>query len=349
MKVPREEGVMKEDFPAAAEPGQNLPACIDGPLLFDDRYPWYHQAPAGDPSADGTVAAAFRWAVGQEWAAAQARELARTLVDAGSVVLVPLMSGALLWDAVLPVCEERGAAAALVPMSKHPFVTLSADDPGSLAATCALYEWSSSRLSILPEWFKANWQAGRRKVVMLDANTAAGRDAELLRFLVQRWVGGTPEFSFGVLVNETTESPEMTSGWRSGRKSLQPDAFAVRLVGDNTKYLSHITFLLQPEDIQLSAVRRIRAAHPRLTAFWDEMIPDDLRHIHGYQQSQLFIHRERLHARFGPGDTQDWQDAIRSALSRPGSRPELTIDSAAWQRRHDYICRWYRRLTNSQS
>lgn len=330
--------------PAGDEPGSATePACVAGTLLFDDRFPWYRWSQEEGRDVSDHMGTEFNWIVGRRWAEERARRLAEALVDEKCVVILPLMSGALLWDAVSRVCDERDVPALLIPLSKHPFVTLSADDPQMLEASCSRYQSSSARLEILPEWFRRHWANGRKRVVMLDANTAAGRDAGLLRSLIERWIGRPVEFVFGTLINETTESLDMAPGWRSGAKFAKPDLYALRLVGSNTKYLSHLRFLTWQQEAAVTTVRRVRARYPRLTAFWDEMVPVDLRYIHGHHESVLDIHKERLHVRFGPDDGPAFQEFVRAGLAAIDRGTRFGIGPAEWARRTEYIDGWHAR------
>jgi hypothetical protein len=307
-------------------------------LLVLDNEPWYH-APAG--YADEVRKRLRPW-YPEIVDAAQLGRLTAALADAvlqpGDVVVAPLMSGALLLPTLDERCRRLGIPLLLLPMSKHPFVTLSADDHGDLMRTCRCYADASGKLRLLPVLLQRLVHGGSR-IVFFDSNSATGRDALLFRELCAQWLGRPPCFCFAVLVNEIGDTAATAPGWRSGPKALRPDACALQLRGTNTKYLSHVRFLCRAWEAQVLVARQVRAAFPDLTAYWDT-VPSGLCHIHPNRDPAVPIYRERLHVRFGPDDDDDLRGAVSSAVAELDVRFPLRLDPPRHSIRAQLIGRW---------
>lgn len=312
---------------------------LENRLLVLDHEPWY--------DAPGDYSELARQAL-QQFAPhilgpAELRRLTTELTDEtlqpGDVVVAPLMSGALLLPTLADRCAEMELPLLLLPMSKHPFVTLSADDPTDLMTYCGAYARSSEALPSLPGLLGRLVGEGRNRVVFIDSNTATGRDALLFRELCRQWIGDALDFCFSVLVNEVGDDDSTAPGWRHGAKAMAPDTYAVRLRRRNTRYLSHLRFLSQGWEAQTQVARSVRGTFPALTTYWDT-VPDNLAHIHGHRTSTLPIHTERLHVRFSPDEDGEVGRAVGVAVHDLDEAAPLLLTGPATGRRDDAISSW---------
>ncbi|MQY05029.1 hypothetical protein [Actinomadura macrotermitis] len=292
---------------------ETTPRACHERLLVLDHHPWYEAPPRYEDRVRGLLGGWYPHVLGHTELAGLTAETLAPVIRPGDVVVAPLMSGALLLPVLRRLCDEAGAHLLLLPMSKHPFVTLSADPPEALQAACTDYARSSAGLSDLPAVLRR--LTGRStRVIFADSNSATGRDALLFRELCTDWLGRAPDYAFAVLVNEIGVDEDTAPGWRSGRKALRPDRSGIVLSGSTTRYLSHLRFLTRTWEEQVDTARAVRAAHPELTAYWDT-ISEQLRYIHGHRASTLAIHRERLHVRTAQDEDEATTAAVHAALT----------------------------------
>lgn len=216
---------------------------LEQPLLLSDAHPWY-EVPTG---YDGLVESCFAPLGLRTMGAAEthwyASELVRRVLEPGDLVVIPLMCGALLEGAAREHAGVIGAEVVSAPLSRHPFVSLSADAPDQLVESCKRFAESTSMWE--ERFFTLLQRSGNRvrRIVYLDSNSATGRDFVLFRELVRYRVGREMPMHFSVLVSETAHDEERGPGHRGGPKAKVPDSAAVRLIGSNTKFLSHLRFL----------------------------------------------------------------------------------------------------------
>lgn len=301
----------------------------NNPLLVVDTSPWYtvppnYAAVARDlfaPLGYNVLDATTLVDAVSPWLQAE--------IDSGDLIMLPLMSGALLRDAVDKVAAERHAEVLIVPSSKHPFVTLSADSDSELMESLRHYERTA--LGLDDTLRRLALSSKIRRVVFLDTNTARGKDALLLRRYLGQFFDRDVAFSFVVAINETTEQLAMAPGWRSGLKDSSPDVWGVRSIGHTTRYLSHMRFLADREDVQVARARHVLGRYPGIRHFWDTLSPE-LAAIHGHRESHLRIHREHTHVRLAVEDQGIWpQLADRFRTLDSIARP--VVDEEARNRR----------------
>jgi hypothetical protein len=196
-----------------------------------------------------------------------ATELLEGHLRPGDLVVVPLMSGTLMLPALNEVAKRTDIDVLVAPLSKHPFVTLSADSDGDLFSTCEQYERLSERF-LAPE---RQWEhdSSPHRVVLVDSSTAAGRDAELFfeRIARHRWQAA--EHLFLVLVNAIGDDEGVAPGRPAEEKARRPDASAITSVGFDPLYVSHLRFLSGPVAARASRAASVREAFPRLTLYWE--------------------------------------------------------------------------------
>ena len=317
------------------QPPAPLPPTMTRALLIDDSWPWY-DAPADYAESVARIFGRHGFDVlSRDDVETHTLRLCRRFMRAGDLVVLPLMGSALMLPAARAVADEIGARVVAVPLSRHPFVTLSAGTADELDRACATYA-ESSRQFVDTFWtdLKASGERHRR-VVYFDTNSATGKDFLLFDQLLRRWAGFDGPTAFVVLVNETAEDFDHGPGHRGGKKVLSPQDYAIRLIGTNTRYVSHFRFLRMDADQQRAQVRELRARHPDMTAFW-EVTPADLGAIHGYRTSQQLIHRERLHIRYNAHDV-DNADELRHALAELDATAPLRLTPTVAALRRDLL------------
>jgi hypothetical protein len=299
-----------------------------GPVLLCDATPWYHFDTAGLPMLWRSVGQPYRTFLDPEGVDRATAFLVAAL-HAGDVVLLPSMGAVLMRDAMEQWASGNGGEVFPLPSSRHPYVTLSLDPPDLLNETCRDYATSAPALMAeLPEMLRRCISEGRR-VVFIDVNSATGRDAVLVDRWLQEIAGQPVDFAFMVLIEELSTATAV-GGYRGTRIRL-PDVSAVRLTSGSTRYLSHLAFLSRyGEEERFQIAKRVRDEHPILH-FWNTR-PAPLRAIHGYEDSPLRIHKERLHLRVSSaeealeGDAgtvwrhiEDWTSTVNL---RPRSRTD---------------------------
>jgi hypothetical protein len=297
---------------------ESIRETIKQRLLVVDALPWYSVADDYDSQADRAFRALGLRTMGSAEVRARCAELARVVLRPRDLVVLPLMSGALLLEPVTRRAREIGATVVTLPLSRHPFVTLSADAPKTLSSAAMAADFTRLLKKTLPRF---------SRIVFLDSNSATGKDFVLFRERLALALGDTIPMHFSVLISEMAENPAFGPGHRGGPKLKQPDSAAVGLVGSNTRFLSHLRFLRMGLDAQIEVADRIRSALPDLTAYW-ETVPAPLRSIHNYEQSNLMIHRKRLHVRHAADDDHRADELARvvgllDAESRPEVGPEV--------------------------
>ncbi|MFI8933308.1 hypothetical protein ACIG3E_37285 [Streptomyces sp. NPDC053474] len=312
------------------------------PLLVIDSHPWYDTPRAYDAAVGAAFGALGFRVLGVEEIAANCDRLVKAVLRSGDLVVLPLMSGALLAETVRRRAEALGAMVLALPLSRHPFVTLSADDQETLADSCAAYARSSSLW--VRDFGKLLRRARHRveRVVFLDSNSATGKDFVLFGERARRCLGASVPLHFSVLISETAEDDAYGPGHRGGRKLRQPDSAALRLVGSNTKFLSHLRFLQRDMTDQIALVDGLRAALPDLTAYWDT-VPADLQSIHDYRASTHVIHTKRLHIRFA-ADDEERATTLSHHIGELDRAHRLTTGSDAMARRAALLTTWHRTL-----
>jgi hypothetical protein len=309
----------------APEPRAIDTPTIFAPLLLVDRAPWYDDEPDLEHRLRAELGELYGCIFGLRDVQRYAQDLIERAIPPGSLVLVPLMAGAMFYEVLRPYAERHGCAIVPLPMSRHPYVTLSADPSDVLAATLVRYCASAATvLESLPALLAGAVRRGV-PVVYLDVNSTTGRDALLVEELLRSWSTPSAGLSFAVLIDESSEDNAVATGWRSAAKVRIADHRAVRLVGRNTKYLSHLAFLQRPREAQFAHGEACRARFPNLLAFWDR-VPPALQSIHAYGTSSEEIVRRRLHLRYSRDESERdlpreverlWRERAVDALLRP--------------------------------
>jgi hypothetical protein len=298
-------------------------------ILLLDYHPWYAAEPGLEPFVRETLSDIYPRILG-------APEIARALdwllpraVPPGSIVLAPLMAGAVLLDPLRHYAASHDCVVMPLAISRHPYVTLVFDTDDLQQQTLTAYAEAATR--IWTDVVRLIDASGCRQVVYLDVNSATGRDALLIERLLHQRLGERVCYAFAVLIDETGDDPGRAAGWREGPKTRIADQAAIRLIGHNTKYFSHLAYL-QLDDAGQQA-RRARAfqACPHLLRFWDD-VPEELRAIHGYQRPSNGT--RPLHLRYSQSEQADaigacvaarWDDARVRRLVRADETP------AAWR------------------
>jgi hypothetical protein len=311
---------------------------VDDALLVVDSDPWY-DSPLGYPELAAEVfgGPGLR-IVGPGEMQRMAVELIERRLRPRDLILMPLMSGAMFLPGVSELAQRYDVPVMLLPLSRHPFVTLSRDTPTELHETCALYAESSAELT---RSFGSTVSAMSRsfdRIVYLDTNSATGRDMQLFTLRMRQWLGYEPEIQFLVAINETGEDPSVGPGWRGGPRARLVDDAYLRLVNSNTKYLSHLRFLARSTEEQVEVARTARGAFPDLTSYWDT-IPDEMAHVHNYRGSDLLIHKERTHVRMARDD-EGRQDLLTAAIRELDRRAKPLLSAERMATRQDLLRQW---------
>lgn len=238
------------------------------PVVVDDAWPWYHSPSSrGDSLRHSFESLGCRYLDAGELGDLVARMLQRTL-RGGDLVFVPLMSGALVLPALRRVRRDVEIDIVLVPMSKHPFVSLSADSEADLENSCGKYQDLST------SFMKAKLGAFRgsklRRFVLLDSSTAAGSDARLFFDRISSWGCAASSEQFMTVVDAVGDSDGVAPGPGAEAKLLRPDAATIVAVGFDVIYTSHLRFLSRPIPEQVACATATRSKFPGLTSYWDD-------------------------------------------------------------------------------
>jgi hypothetical protein len=262
-----------------------------------DAFPWYTPTVEALAYARAEFGALGYRVITPEEVRERLRELIRSVLSADTALVLPLMSGGLVYDVAKEETERASADLVLLPLSKHPFVTLTADAAAQFAASMARYE----RMNRAWVPLGGDATAQRSNIVLLDTNTARGADAFVFR--ERSDLSHEQRFAFISMINEEKfDAPGYAPGWRSGPKYAAPSHYMLK-TDTSTRYLSHLRYLTLPLEGQIGIARRVRSRYPHLTQFWDTT-PADLRYVHNHESSNNVIHKERTHARFAEGDAQ---------------------------------------------
>lgn len=296
------------------------------PVVIDDAWPWYESSPARDESLRAQCEdLGCRYLNGVEVANLVDDLLRRTLHE-GDVVAVPLMSGALVLKAVEQLREDMAIEVVATPLSKHPFVTLSADPVSDLRSTCLMYE----RLSV--SFMKAKVRAlsaqQPRRMVLLDSSSATGSDACLFFDRVASWGWRTAEPVFVSLVEAVGAEDHYAPGPSREPKVRRPDAAALTSVAFDVIYTSHLRFLSKSLVQQSQCAEDLRAEFPRLTSYWDDDAGDTAdvgRRLANTRAKSA----HRTHVRTARS-TMGIADRLASALIDIEERLPLYITDRAW-------------------
>lgn len=251
------------------------------------------------------------------------RHLASEIVD-GDVILLPLMAGALLHSEIASLVADTGGVLVPLPSSRHPNVSLPWDGRETLFETMSAYQEYVHHYDASWETLAGYGASLNRplRVVFVDILSATGKDAQLAYRMWQRAVpDGQLEFRFLTLVLEVSDDPQCSPGWRAGKRVRWPDGWAIQLVNHNTKLLSHLITLLQPQEERVVTTKDLLARYPHLLQMWDSL-PDGLKEIHGYHRSEQEIHRNRTHLRFSKAEVES--DLPRRLLDHLSSYRDLT-------------------------
>lgn len=302
-------------------------------MVIDDAWPWYESSTArGKALRQRCQTLGCRYLDEADVVDLAVRMLRRTL-RADDVVVVPLMSGALVFRALELVRKELAIQVVIAPLSKHPFVTLSADSELDLRATCREYE----QLSILFMTTKLRTFLSQqpRRLVLLDSSSAAGSDARLFFDRVASWGWGSVETVFAVLVEAVGADDHFAPGPSRELKTCRPDAAALTAVGFDVVYTSHLRFLSRPFDYQATSTERLRAEFPMLTSYWDAS-GGDTAGVSSRLARTRANSAHRTHARTARS-TQDIADQLTSAVVGVENRLPLHISDRAWALRRTLI------------
>jgi hypothetical protein len=316
---------------------------LDERVIVLDHEPWY-DAPEDYQVLAGQALQPFTpHVIGPGELTRLTQELAADILAPGDIVVAPLMRGALLMPGLAECCAQLDLPVLPLPLSRIPFVTLSADDPADLMAYCEGYAPSSDALIVLPDLLRQLVREGRRRVVLMDTDSATGREAALFRALCRRWTAGALGFRFAVLINEIGDDEHSPSSRRSGAHAIRPDAWILRLRRSSTRYLSHLRFQSQARETQMGIARTVRAAFPTLTRYWDTT--PELTHVHGYPASTRSTHSERLHLRIGSQEDGAARRALSAAVRDLDRRAPLRLTWSAGERRERSLWWWLESAT----
>ncbi|UXA15839.1 hypothetical protein KXD97_32375 (plasmid) [Mycobacterium sp. SMC-8] len=178
------------------------------------------------------------------------------------------MSGALLLSALQRVRTVISVEVVVAPVSKHPFVTLSADTDAELRDACQRYERLSK--SFMTTKLGPFGTRQSRRMVLLDSSSAAGSDAQLFFDRVSSWGWSAGERIFVSLIEAVGEEDDYAPGPSREAKTLRPDAAALTAVGFDVIYTSHLRFLARSIEQQDACAGALRAEFPELTGYWDQ-------------------------------------------------------------------------------
>ncbi|MFF4806029.1 hypothetical protein ACFY1U_47920 [Streptomyces sp. NPDC001351] len=323
---------------------QHLQEVSRRPLLVIDSHPWYSEP----EQYDRTVRSVFEdlgfQVMGAEELAERAARLADAVLRPGDLVVLPLMSGALFSGPLKERADRLGVPVVCLPLSRHPFVTLSADPAETLLHSCTEYARSSARLvGELPGLLRRSRERVAR-IVFFDSNSATGKDFVLFGERVRPHLRDNVDLHFSVLISETAEDEAHGPGHRGGRKLHRPDSAALRLIGSNTRFLSHLRFLRHGIAEQVRITDRLRGALPDLTAYW-ETVPAELRSIHNYGESTQLIHKKRLHIRFAAAD-EERAHTLTAGVRRLDGEYPLGTGPEVLARRRALMSSWPDTLRN---
>jgi len=120
---------------------------LHGPLLVTDSHPWYRAPAQYDRAVERAFSGLGFHVMGADELAERCDLLVRQVLRKGDLVVLPLMSGALFTGTVRRRADPLGVPVLCLPLSRHPFVTLSADPPETLLAACASYARSSELMA----------------------------------------------------------------------------------------------------------------------------------------------------------------------------------------------------------
>jgi hypothetical protein len=318
---------------------------LDEGLLVLDHEPWY-DAPEDYQVLAGQALQPFaRHVIGPADLARLAQELAAGILAPGDIVVAPLMRGALLMPGLAERCAQLNIPVLPLPLSRIPFATLSADDPADLLAYCEGYAHSSEALIVLPDLLRQLVREGRRRVVLMDTDSATGREAAVFRALCRKWTAGALGFRFAVLINEIGDEEPNRSSRRSGADAIPPDAWALRLRRSSTRYLSHLRFQSQARETQASIARTVRAAFPTLTTYWDTT--PELAHTHSHHAPTRPTRAERVHLRVGSEEHGEVGRSVSAAVRDLDRRAPLLLTWSAGERRERSLWWWIKSATST--
>lgn len=244
-----------------------------GKVLLDDTWPLHTSSGA---RGRGGFAARLNDGVGDffdhvlppEEVGRLTRELGRRRLRPGDVCVVPFMSAACVFEALLE-CEPLGVLLLPMPLSRHPFWTLMPPCAGSDEVLAGYEETADAFMAILERVVRS---PAVRRLVFCDSNSATGKDYVMVRDLVAELSGGRVECTFIVLCNETTEdSLEVGPGYRGGPKLACPVDWGLRVMGSNVKYASHLYTLFKYSADELEEIADgFMGRHPHLFSFWND-------------------------------------------------------------------------------
>jgi hypothetical protein len=299
------------------------------PIVLDDSWVWYAKSETRQELLRQRFEDAGCRYLGEDEIVSLATRLLDSRLCDGDIVVVPLMSGALLLPAIDAISARVDIRVLIAPLSKHPFVTLSGDDDLQLHQACRWYERRS--ISFMEQEMSRTRFTVPRRVVVVDASTAAGRDAELFFHRVARRRWAARDLQFFALVNAIGHDESSAPGSPPEAKIRRPDASAITARLFDPLYVSHLRFMARSEPARAATAALVRSAFPRLTQYWDDDADGDIAvttaAAHARDSS-----RDRTHART-PRSAGAIAEELFSILVDVERESPVTIDVTALTRR----------------
>lgn len=303
------------------------------PIVVDDAWPWYQVSKSRQHLLRTGVEEAGCLFLDEEEITTRAFKFLQDNLKQGDLVVVPLMSGALAIPALERIAKTLPVEIVMAPVSKHPFVTLSADSESELWRTCQNYETSS--ISLMKAKLDGLALEEPSRLVLLDASTALGSDADLFFSRVASWGWNTVEQSFLVLVDAVGDEDTLAPGRSRAPKVRRPDASAVTSIGFDVLYTSHLRFLSFPEAERTTKVAALRMDFPDLTRYWEDDA-EDVMAVRAALALTRATSVDRTHAR-PSRSTSELAELLTSVLEAAERHEPPRCDQTVLDRRRSYL------------
>lgn len=303
------------------------------PIVVDDAWPWYEVSKTRQHLLRTRVEEAGCLFLDGDEITSRAFKFFQENLKQGDLVVVPLMSGVLAVPALERVAKTLPIEIVMAPVSKHPFVTLSADTESALRKTCRNYETSST--SLMNEKLGGLAPEKPSRLVLLDASTALGSDAHLFFNRVASWGWNTVEQSFLVLIDAVGDEDTLAPGRSREPKVRRPDASAMTSVGFDVLYTSHLRFLSLPETERTTRAAALRIDFPDLTRYWEDDA-EDVKCVREALARTRATSVDRTHAR-PSRSTSGLAELLTSVLEAVERDEPPRCDQTVLDRRRSYL------------
>jgi hypothetical protein len=303
------------------------------PIVVDDAWPWYQVSKTRQHLLRTRVEEAGCLFLDEEEITSRAFKFLQENLNHGDLVVVPLMSGVLAIPALEQIAKTLPVEIVMAPVSKHPFVTLSADTESELWKTCQNYETlSNSLMNARPSGLAPEKPS---RLVLLDTSTALGNDAHLFFNRVASWGWNTVEQSFLVLVDAVGDEDTLAPGSSREPKVRRPDESAVTSVGFDVLYTSHLRFLSLPETERTTRAATLRIDFPDLTRYWEDDA-EDVKYVREALARTRAKSVDRTHAR-PSRSTSGLTELLMSVLEAVERHEPPRCDQTVLDRRRSYL------------